>query len=65
MHNFEIARKSLISISITEEKVINFSDGHGKIDWYSPFSSIESIDIPFLKNGGGRPRELIMCHYTV
>ena len=55
----EIAGKSLISISVTEEKVINFGDCHGKIDWYSPFSSVESIDIPLLKKGRGRPRELI------
>ena len=39
--------------------IINFGDGHGKIDWYSLFYSIESIDIPLLKKGRGRPRELI------
>ena len=48
-----------MSISVTEEKVINFGVSHGKIDWYSPFSFVESIDIPLLKKGRGRPRELI------
>ena len=48
-----------MSISVTEEKVINFGVSHGKIDWYSPFSFIERIDIPLLKKGRGKPRELI------
>ena len=59
INKFEISGKFLISISVTGEKVINFGDDHGKINWYSPFSSVESIDIPFLKNGRGRARELI------